>query len=598
MTRVDSCDSGVKQPPAGPEQPVRRLRPRNVQPEYNEDKAFENLIHPGHSVLSASGIANEDGDGSGSRKPDHLVVVYKHSPEAQIETPNRMRLLPAATLNKLQAGLHHLKSGTQDQSGPDPSLFPAETTEPENDCIDQHTFAQYLNLIPTASLNNKKTITDLKQKWPLRLHSRASPIVRSKSSASPRTGQQNSIKSVGGSCGRSLCFDSPAKSEAEKNNMWINSIKSKERFVTSQKTPQNVLQLDPNGVLHLVPSVGSIENNNNNNNKNNNNYIVTTQSQPLKKQTCSNPYPSHDQDLFCVLPYQPSGESMKSEQRKTLLKRFVKKYMLKPAEYYKPGLEMTSPLGKRLLEAYASIVNLQSGADLLRFVKSYERNCSTSLLNRQLVNTARGSLSAKVKIDFALPSPSKTNCMTARLLRSQLAVNPASNAWGLKSYHIYPFSKQERLEKSLTMTSGLDWKARLISLHSDDMRVQVQELTSCDVCHQEFDADVGHSCYTDLPATSCDESAPEPQVFELSDSCDQIPFEADEQPFHQMVLCDEDEEEEEMNTVTVQEEEEEEVILISGPSSFHSVSDSQTSRNVNFESIPRNRSPAEVLIEF
>ena len=516
-----------------------------------------------------------------------------------------MRLLPAATLNKLQAGLHHLKSGTQDQSGPDPSIFPAEASEPENDCIDQHTFAQYLNLIPTASLNNKKAITDLKQKWPLRLHSRASPTARSKSSASLRTGQQNSNKTVSSSCGRSLCFDSPAKSEAEKNNMWINSIKSKERFVISQKTPQNVLQLDPNGVLHLVPSIGScVENNNNNNNtNNNNNYIVTTQSHPLKKITCSNPYPAHDQDLFCVLPNQPSGESMKSEQRKTLLKRFVKKYMLKPAEYYKPGLEMTSPLGKRLLEAYASIVNLQSGADLLRFVKSYERNCSTSLLNRQLVNTIRSSLSAKVKIDFALPSPSKTNCVTARLLRSQLAVNPASNAWGLKSYHIYPFSKQERLEKSLTMTSGLDWKARLISLHSDDMRVQVQELTSCDVCHQEFDADVGHSCYNESPAAACDESAPEPQVFELSDSSDQIPFQPEEQPFHQMVLCDEDEEEdEEMNTVTVreeeEEEEEEEVILISGPSSFHSVSDSQTSRNVNFESIPRNRSPAEVLIEF
>jgi hypothetical protein len=47
-----------------------------VQPEYNEDRAFEALIHPTNGITPVSYSGTESSDGS-VRKPDHLVVVYK-----------------------------------------------------------------------------------------------------------------------------------------------------------------------------------------------------------------------------------------------------------------------------------------------------------------------------------------------------------------------------------------------------------------------------------------------------------------------------------------------------------------------------------------
>lgn len=569
-------------------EPARRLRPRNVQPEYNEDRAFEALIHPADGLIPVTSSVHAD-----VHKPDHLVVVYKHSPERQAETPNRMRLLPAVTLNKLQAGLHYPKTGSADAITPNASKFAAEPAEPENDCIDQDTFNQYLNLIPSEAVT-KKSVSELKQKWPLRHHSRTSPSTRAKNSiTTPTAGLRplvsKSLLTMTGN--KSALTELQTRSEVEKN-MWFSSLKQKRKFVTSQKTPQNVLQVDPNGVLHMIPSVGaSCENS-----------ALQKQTHVLNRKhssssSCSSrsdvrTYGAHDQELFCGLPLHATTESMKSEQRKTMLKRFVKKYLLKPAEYYKPGIEISSPLGKRLLDAYSTIVNLQSSFEVIRFVKSYERHCSTtSLSHRQLLQSIKCSFSPKVKVDFLLPSPSKTNLLTSRVLRSQLMISPTSNAWGLKSYHIYPFSKQERIEKSLTMTTGLDWKGRLLALHCDDICLDVHKITCCDVCRQPISADAGHSCGSLFAAklTREDDDVMEPHPIALSDNFEEA---ADSSDMNQMILCDEDDEE--------MDGEEEEVILIGGPSSFrssHSSSERPDSSS-NYLPVTSNRSPVEVLIEF
>ena len=564
-----------------------------MQPEYNEDRAFEALIHPADGLIPVTFSVPPDGS---VRKPDHLVVVYKHSPERQAETPNRMRLLPAVTLNKLQAGLHHPKSGAGDALSTNSGRFPAEPAEPENDCIDQNTFYQYLNLIPAAAIA-KKPVSELKQKWPLRHHSRTSPSTRAKNcitspSAGTRPLGSKSLQAIGN---KSALTELQTRSEAEKN-MWYSGLKLKEKFVTSQKTPQNVLHLDPNGVLHLIPSVGGLCENS----------VQQKQSHVQRKQSsgssCSSSdirsYPAHDQELFHGLPLQPANETMKAEQRKTMLKRFVKKYLLKPAEYYKPGIEMSSPLGKRLLDAYSAIVSLHSISDVIRFVKSYERHCSTSITNhRQLLQSIKCSFSPKVKIDFSLPSPSKTNLMTSRVLRSQLTISPTSNAWGLKYYHIYAFSKQERLEKSLTATAGLDWKGRLLALHCEDISLDVHKITCCDVCHQTVSPDAGHSCGSAVAAdTSSNDQPLVTPVITLDDSYEEICDFRDvnqKQMQNQMVLCDEDDEE-------MDEDEEEEVILIGGPSSFCSPSASaeRSETGSNHFPVTPNRSPAELLIEF
>lgn len=583
----------VSKSSAGTSEPVRRLRPRNIQPEYNEDRAFEALIHSGTGLLSVPYTVSEAPEGC-NRKPDHLVVVYKHSPERQAETPNRMRLLPAVTLNKLQAGLHHPKAVIL--AAPSAGSFPVEVSEPENDCIDQTTFNQYLNLIP-ASAVTKRTSTELKQKWPLRLHSRTSPSSRSKKSIqskysnpaqrSPITNHKSQL-SVGG---KNALTELQTRSEVEKN-IWFSSIKSNERFVTSQKTPQNVLHVDPNGVLHLIPSVGGLSENG----------IVAKQSHVIRKQSsgssCSSTdirsCPPHDRDLFFSLPVNSMCETMKSEQRKTMLRRFVKKYHLKPADHYKPGVEMSSPLGKRLLDAYTTIVNLQSVAEVLRFVRSYDRHCSTSIaMHKHLLQSIKCSFSPKVRVEFGMPSPSKSNLLTSRILRSQLTISSTSNAWGLKSYHIYAFSKQERLEKSLTMTCGLDWKARLLALHCEDISVAASASPVIDhlslIPPDQRSPGVRTPELQPASSTTADSA-----VIELDDSYDEVcvtQLVAHDQNQNQMILCDEDEEEM---------EEDEEVILIGGSSSYccPSASAARPETSSNFLPVTPNRSPVEVLIEF
>jgi hypothetical protein len=500
-----------------------------------------------------------------------------------------MRLLPAVTLNKLQAGLHQsAKSRSSDAPSLTTARFPIEVAEPENDCIDQNTYYQYLNLIPAAAMS-KKPASELKQQWPLRNHSRVWPSTRAKNSISSAPNRPLNSKSLHATGNKSALSELQSRTEVEKS-IWFNGLKSKEKFVTSQKTPQNVLHLDPNGVLHLIPSAGLYENG-----------VQQKHASHLQRKQSSGSDPrslhAHDRDLFCDLPLQSSAEPMKSDQRKLVLKRFVKKYLLKPAEYYKPGIEMSSPLGKRLLDAYSSIVSLHSISDVIRFIKSYERHCSTSILtHRQLLQSIKSSFSPKVKIEFSLPSPSKTNLITSRILRSQLMISPTSNAWGLKSYHIYAFSKQERLEKWRTVTSGLDWKARLLALHCDDVSLDVQKVTRCDLCQQPVSPDDGHSCGSQNPLppeSGCsltEQMRETPAIISLDDSYDVAICERHDMNQNQMVLCDEDDDE--------MEEEDEEIILIGGGSTFCSSTGRHDNESSNYTPISSNRSPVEVLIEF
>jgi len=192
----------------------------------------------------------------------------------------------------------------------------------------------------------------------------------------------------------------------------------------------------------------------------------------------------------------------RQEGRKCLVKKFVSKYSIKPAQYYRPGLDVSSPMGRRLLESFSLGLGLSSLNELRKIIRSYERYCGTnSLTHRHLLSHLKAcsvtSLASNksIKIDLtALPSPDKGNVITSRLLRSQQVINPASNAWGLKSYHIYTFSKQERLEKMKTMESGLDWKGRLLSMHCEVVSLDVPKISKCDSCGGDIFSDEGHAC--------------------------------------------------------------------------------------------------------
>jgi hypothetical protein len=186
----------------------------------------------------------------------------------------------------------------------------------------------------------------------------------------------------------------------------------------------------------------------------------------------------------------------RQDNKRLLVKKFISKYLAKPAQYYRPGMELSSPMGKRLLESFSLGLGLSSVKELRKIVRSYERYCgANSMTHKQLLASLKGQHSSKVKIDLiSLPSPDKNNCLTSRLLRSQQMINPASNAWGLKSYHIYTFSKQDRMEKMKTMETGLDWKGRLVAMHCDSFSLDAKKEVICESCNQEINGDDGHNC--------------------------------------------------------------------------------------------------------
>ena len=333
---------------------------------------------------------------------------------------------------------------------------------------------------------------------------------------------------------------------------WLQCIKGRESFVTSQKTPQTMIQQTPNSNhlilrqsprLHqnhlqqqhpqpqtlvqagrhtiipgmrikqepveqpmLMPLTAATTNASKSNGHLSTKSSTTTNEQQIQLINGRNPR-MMIQDPDLLRPFKemtsPTADFIsRQDNKRILIKKFVSKYFSKPAQYYRPGMEISSPMGKRLLESFSLALGLSSVKELRKMIKSYERFSGTnSMTHKQLLATLKGT--SKVKIDLiSLPSPDKNNCLTSRLLRSQQMINPASNAWGLKSYHIYTFSKQDRMEKMKTMQTGLDWKGRLVAMHCDSFTLDVKKDMICESCNEEVNGDEGHVCGTNAASAA------------------------------------------------------------------------------------------------
>lgn len=571
----------------------RRLRPRNLLPEYCEDKLIRRSIQMSKCSTEPTTTTSTGDSGSKLKKPEnHLIVVYKPSSNSDSSSfiPNRMRLLPSAALDKLhhelfpqkclkssdislnslssnsqqvitssntsvgQTGLRRISSRRQQQlqqqqmSGGDhhfstssnntsalvngtngrasvrPKLgsnLPRETKEPALQEMDLNTYARYLNLIPKDTYNQVPMV-DLKKSWPLRNQCRTQVTTRSPNHHHPNHSQSNlrtdpvRLTSTSNPIGKPLqvinlkngSFGSIPNSGAKQitsdltrteldRKQWLECIKTKETFVHSQKTPHVVIQQKPNGVLIMKPLLGS---------QVVSDHEVVGGCQPpsssLNSSSRTKSPNMHEQffkELNQLLPYTGPSSSIQSAEDRKLLSRFIQKYQLKPTTKCKLGLELTSSLGRRILEVYSSLTEIKSGIQLYRLVRLYEKYCSTNLsLHRDLLRTLKYT-AGKFKIEFKIPSPVKQNCST-RLLRSCDVINKSTAAWGLNSYHLYTFSKQERLEKNLTLKTGLDWKARLMAIGCD--RITGSQLfanstipiVKCTVCKGKINPDLGHSC--------------------------------------------------------------------------------------------------------
>lgn len=519
--------SGTSAPESGDDGSRRRsLRPRNIQQQdYNSS-----TINNGHTVVKKpenhfivvfkerqqKKNASIDGQSDDSEFQEEIdeqhhpkpsikqrsVSLDMTSPSLRVDVqPVRMRLLPSATLEKICStqdkhlgvsgvSKSYFRSGESPLNRPPSHPMSVDRKEPELEQMDELTYTKYLDLIPSSTIS-RIPVGELRHSWPLRHHNRIHVDTR----YHPYQRYQE------------------PQSSTDERSQWLASLRQREPFIRGQKTPQIVVQQTSSNHLVMRPAAVVV-----------NNFPICrpltliaeaqVPSPPnidrqLKKRSastssiipppppltyCSNLVNNHTnlhpptlkyhiiQDKELIIDghrqYHAQNYSRNAnaplplELRKSLLKKFINKYFLKPAQIYRPGVEMSSPLGRRLLDSYDSFLSIRSLSQIRKLIHAYERYCGTNLtIHRQFIQSVRAPFNSKVKVDFCLPSPAKgsVNCVTPRLLRSQNLINPSSNAWGLKSYHIYSFSRQERMEKSLTlMSGGLDWRGRLLKQEGDD----------------------------------------------------------------------------------------------------------------------------------
>lgn len=295
---------------------------------------------------------------------------------------------------------------------------------------------------------------------------------------------------------------------------WLNEVKDKEPYhgiqtndsliqttglpsggILNQKLPQKIVQKD-NGVLYIESlKPGSS--------------FMTKRDTPGKLMQMN-------KKLLTSNGYNTTGSIGKLDRKAQMIKnrddfkkakiQFIRKFIIGNINLDNPGVEITSPLGKRLLDKN-SFVKINSTFILMKSILNYEKYCST---NNSKSSILRGLLhvtlntAANYKIDFSPDSSiMRANCITGRLLRSQMILNPHSYAWGLKSYHIFTFSKQERLEKLLTLKTKMDWKSRLTQSNLIiPNRIQVrhqeaQKSSPQDTSSKNGDHDNNHDTMTD-----------------------------------------------------------------------------------------------------
>lgn len=140
-------------------------------------------------------------------------------------------------------------------------------------------------------------------------------------------------------------------------------------------------------------------------------------------------------------------------QVENLMKQnFLKHQYLKFSNQYISKVDLSSPLGRRLLSNVPNHLRLTpSRSDLIPI---YEKYCGTS--NKSVFHSLINNMPNSSVI---------SNPIKSRITRSNNSINGAVCAsWGPRNYtHIYTFSKEQRLERAANLETGLDWKGRILS---------------------------------------------------------------------------------------------------------------------------------------
>ncbi|KAI1303724.1 hypothetical protein HDE_02211 [Halotydeus destructor] len=192
----------------------RTFRPRGVT-EYNEDKAFQNLVE--RHLNSSEVITVPD-------KPDHQVITHKVHRENGVSSPNRIRTMPNKTLNIIR------------------QIEPTEPPQVGVDRMSRDSFAKHLNLVPKKDLERVGT-KELERSWPLRLQART-VLAKDRSYYLEDSRNQDEVD---------FLDRKPSELRSPQNNrisafQWLHELRSR---IKDDKPEPQVIVKEPNGVLVL-----------------------------------------------------------------------------------------------------------------------------------------------------------------------------------------------------------------------------------------------------------------------------------------------------------------------------------------------------------
>ena len=492
----------------------RKLRPRNDKTDYNEDKKFHTLMNPQLEVINNNrNVNNYNSVQSQARqmtsredkKNDHFAVVYKgHSLIDKNSSSNE-----ASRLQQLLTKEIAIKED-----------IPKEISEHDTDCIDEESYFRYLNLI-SKSTREKKSDDYFKTTWPLRLIARSKPYIKvqivQQLQQKPQQKQQQQqqqqsqplphvITHINNSkCARKETISSSSSrvtSTQSSSSTSMSLIQSKIQLSNPHSTPPLLESEAKSGRQFLAKQNwknqvrafnqnldhGLIENSSGKRPLNNSLIMFTTKDTELKNgaQVYFNKY-----SQFYPL-YASSKSPIKASfnQVENLMKQnFLKHQYLKFSNQYISKVDLSSPLGRRLLSNVPNHLRLTpSRSDLIPI---YEKYCGTS--NKSVFHSLINNMPNSSVI---------SNPIKSRITRSNNSINGAVCAsWGPRNYtHIYTFSKEQRLERAANLETGLDWKGRILSYCCKPCRVRLNVLTHCPNCEGYIGKSIKHECGEDKPA--------------------------------------------------------------------------------------------------
>ncbi|CAG2100498.1 unnamed protein product [Medioppia subpectinata] len=175
------------------------------------------------------------------------------------------------------------------------------------------------------------------------------------------------------------------------------------------------------------------------------------------------------------------------KHKKQIVKEWRRQYLKCHTVY-----PFSSPMGHRVM---ASLRNQNLEVQRVEsLVRKYETYCS-------------------LKIRFRNKPDNKLNKWRAHNVERLTIGQELSQRQHTLDVHQYSFTRRQRLDKWQRLTTGIDWKSRIVALSCHrSVEVLVPKLMRCPFCRHQIDID--HSC--DINAAICDTSSPKVIIEKLS----------------------------------------------------------------------------------